>query len=188
MSNARFEKFYKQMIANGWNADGNPEAVVDENFGQFFTYWPHLDNMTMATISVDRYIQLREQISQSTELDFTNPASMAEGLGAIGTQLIKGNKRDKETEEMLGLMAALYMNASRTGRSYIEQAYGRPFAFLIIMYPSNKNCTDFYVRPSLMIGTGLMSVGDVYDMVNQVMEHDKASGKKEFFKYFKRKK
>lgn len=58
MNNPRFKKYFSSLVDKGWSATAHNEDVVDENFAQFFTYFPHNDHLVMASMSVDRFYQL----------------------------------------------------------------------------------------------------------------------------------
>lgn len=185
MTNPRFERHLRTMIDNGWDVQGHdPSAVVDDNFAQFYTYWSHTGDITMATLSVDRFFQLIEDPKIEHTPDLREPEALANALCHYGLAHLKEGK-DKDRESLIGLLGAFYMASTKTGKTYFTQARGMPFAFIVIMYPSNKKRSNFSVRPALSVGNSLMTVSEVRDFAATVMDHDKRSGKKSYFKYLK---
>lgn len=183
MANPRFERHLKTMIQNGWDVQGHdPNAIVDDNFAQFYTYWSHTGDITMATLSVDRFFQLLEDAKPEYNSDLRDPEALASALCHYGLAHLKEGK-DKSRESLIGLIGAFYMASTNTGKTYFTQTRGMPFAFIAVMYPSNKKRSNFFVRPALSVGNKLMTVTEVREFATTVMDHDKRSGKKSYFKY-----
>jgi hypothetical protein len=56
------------------------------------------------------------------------------------------------------------------------------------MYPTNKKQTDFAVRPSILAPLeNILSVQEAMSFAEQTMQYDRDAGKKEYFKYIKKK-
>jgi hypothetical protein len=188
MTNRRFERHFNTMIEKGWDVTaGAPDSVVDDNFGQFFIYWPHNKYLTMAAMSVDRYYQLIKDISTKDLPEIHDATAMAGMLCEMGMEGFSKKNKSTYNPEHLAMINACYMASTNTGKTYLSQSTGESFAFLTLMYPANKKCSHFSLRPSMLIGTDLLSVDDIHNFAGRVMQIDKDSGKKELFKYLKNK-
>jgi len=169
------------MIDNGWDVKGHDHsAIVDDNFSQFFVYWPQTKHAIMSVLSVDRFVELIEDVQLKGGPEFHNPESLANALCHFSVEHHKERKGD---EKLIGMLSACYMATTSAGKTYLSNARGLPFAFIAMLYPSNKKHTNFYVRPAISIGNKLMSVDEVHDMACTIMQHDKDAGKKQYFKY-----
>ncbi|MFD3435225.1 hypothetical protein [Alteromonas macleodii] len=185
MDNPRFKKYFSSLVDKGWSATGHNGDVVDENFAQFFTYFPHNDHLVMASMSVDRFYQLHADAKTTVPAHLLERDKLAE-LILQASYATHGAKKP-EIEEQWAIASALYMPTTSTGNTVVTQFYGRPFAFFTVMYPSNKAKTDFGIRPASVVPLEqILSVDETRDYFNQIIASDKQSGKKQYFKYLKR--
>lgn len=184
MFNQRFQRHFDTMMKNGWDVEAHDQgAIIDDNFAQLFVYWPQTKHTVMSVLSVDRFYQLVEEAQKNGGPDFHNSEILCNALCHFS---VEHSKKRKGHESLIGLINACYMASTNTGKTYFNNAYGFPFSFIALLYPSNKKHTNFNVRPAISIGNKLMSVDEVHEMANTVMQHDKDVGKKEFFKYLKK--
>lgn len=185
MDNPRFKKYFSSLVDKGWSATAHNEDVVDENFAQFFTYYPHNDHLVMASMSVDRFYQLHADAKSSVPSHLLERDKLAELV--LHTASATHGSKNPEIEEQWAIASALYMPTTSTGNTVVKKFYGRPFAFFTVMYPTNKAKTDYGIRPASVVPlTQILSVEECKDYFNQIIASDKQSGKKQHFKYLKR--
>lgn len=187
MASSRYEKHLNHLTEKGWFATGHgPDNVVDENFAQFFSYWPHNNHLLMASISIDRlYDMLHKAKSSIAERDL-DVSFLAGGVCQFGAQTF--NEKNIDAEEKWAIMSALYLPQTSVGNKYFKQFYGQPLSFFNVLYPTNKRFTDFAVRPAILAPVSeILSAEDAMRYAKQIMDLDKKSGKKEHFKYLKKK-
>ncbi len=127
MANSRFKQHLASMVEKGWSVTGHNDAVVDENFAQFFTYFPHDQHLVMASISVDRFYQF------ITEAKSAIPAHLMERDRLVEMVLqtahdTRGTKKPDQ-EALWALSSALYMTTTSTGNKVMTQFHGHPFGF-----------------------------------------------------------
>lgn len=184
-SGARYTKHLLDLIGKGWAVNTtHRNSVVSDDFAQFFTYWPHNDHITMACMSIERFIQLKQDVWLKLPADLQSSTSLAGYVCQLGGKTFKPNL---QAEEELGIALALYMSSTNTAKMYEKQTPNQPFGFLAVMYPTNEEFTDFAVRPSIYAPlNALMSPQDTIGFSQEVMSHDKACGKTEYFKYLKK--
>jgi hypothetical protein len=173
------------MIGKGWIVNTtHHSSVVSDDFAQFFSYWPHNSHLTMAAMSMERFIQLKQNGLFEIPSHLMTSSSLAGLVAELGAETFKPHKK---SEELLGIALALYMTTTNTANMYDVQTPNAPFGFLAVMYPRNKKFTDFAVRPSIYAPLQeVMSVKDTMDFCQQVLNHDRDNGKKEYFKHLKK--
>jgi hypothetical protein len=187
MSNQRYEKHFNAMKAGGWDVNTiNSDALVDENIGQFFIYWPHNNYLKMGSMAVDRYAELIRWAEKSKEDSLRDATSLAIMLENMGHEGFDNNNSLSYDESDLFMINALYMSATKTGITYQEKGSGLPFAFLTIMYPADAEHTTFVARPVMLINTKEMSVNEVNGLIAQVMVLDAKSPQSHLLKYIKK--
>lgn len=185
MANARFKEHLSSMVDKGWFATGHNEDIVDENFAQFYTYFPHNEHIVMASMSIDRFYQFIASAKTSI------PTHQLERDKLVATVLQTAHdtqvKKNPDTEALWALATALYMTTTLTGNQVMSQFHGHPFAFFTVMYPKNKSKTDFAIRPATLVPVPqILSVEESKEYINQIIATDKQQGKKDYFKYLKK--
>ena len=182
----RYTKHLTDLISKGWFINtSSSEAIVSDDFGQFFTDWPHNDHLTMSTMNLERHHQLLADIKGILPAHLLDSSHTAGFVAEAGAKTFDG--RDKKAMDMLGLALALYMPQTSAGKLYELQFSGTSFGFMAIMYPTTKKYNNFMVRPSVYAPlTKMMSTNDAMRFAQQTMEHDRAAGKKEYFKHIKK--
>jgi len=185
MENNRFAKHLKTLTDKGWFTTAHHEsAVVDENFAQFFTFFPHNNHLVMASISVDRFYQLLSDTKGTVPAHLMTSEVLASGVCDYAYKA--KNSQNADVRESWALLAALYMSTTSTGNTVMTKMHGQPFAFFTVMYPTNKKKTDFACRPASVAPLpNLLSVDESKDYCSQIMAADRQSGKKQYFKYLK---
>ena len=185
MANARFKEHLSSMVDKGWSVTGHNDNVVDENFAQFFTYFPHNEHLVMGSMSVDRFYQFISDTKSALPAHHLE----RENLGAmvLETAYDTRGKKNPNAESLWALASALYMATTGTGNTVMTQFHGHPFAFFTVMYPTNKQQTNFAIRPASVAPLHqILSVEECKDYFSQIMASDKQQGKKLYFKYLKK--
>jgi hypothetical protein len=185
MKNPRFSRYLASMKDKGWFATGHdPDSIVDDNFAQFFTFFPHDQHMVMASMSVDRFYQFVSDTKSTVPAYLLERERLVDFLCSAAHET-KGHK-SLDKEALWAMSAALYMSVTSTGNTVMTRYHGSPFAFFTVMYPSNKSKTDFAVRPASAAPIEhVLSVQESHDYCQQIMQADKQAGKKAYFKYLK---
>lgn len=183
----RFTKHFSNLVSKGWFVNAHdPNSVVSDDFAQFFTYWPHKDHLTLATMSVEKYYQFIDEVTPLLPEHSLTSSSLAQFVCESGFKTF--GDYSKSDSELLGMALAIYMRHTKTGAIYESQMGGRAFGFLAVMYPTNKKQTDFAVRPSILAPLeNVLSVQEAMSFAEQTMQYDRDAGKKEYFKYIKKK-
>ncbi len=173
------------MKDKGWFATGyDPDAIVDDNFVQFFTFFPHDKHMVMASMSVDRLYQFISETQSALPAHLLDRDNLVSFLCSAAHET-KGQK-SSDKEVLWAMSAALYMSVTSTGNTVMTRYHGSPFAFFTIMYPTNKSNTDFAVRPASVAPLEqILSVQESHDYCQQITQADKQAGKQAYFKYLK---
>ena len=182
--NPRFTKHISSLEEKGWFITPHHEdAVVSDDFCFFISYWPHNGHISMSAMNIERYWQFKKEIYSQVPTHLQDSSMLAGFVAESGADTFKPNKK---AEELHAMALAMYMQTTSTGSMYEQRFSGSPFAFMAIMYPSNKKFKDFAVRPTMFAPlSSALSVDEANDFIDSTLKHDLDSGKKHYFKYIK---
>jgi hypothetical protein len=171
----------KKANDNNWNAHlHSADGITDFPLSQFHVYSHYHDNTFISCLSIDKFLE-NVVTMKDTPNYLCDPSAIAAALSDSYLSLREFDTQDTHAD--LANLLQFYMINTQTGQQYFNQFVGRPFSFIVALYPDNNKGTKFFVRPMLLGNAELMTMDEVKKTCLEVAKADKANGKKEYFRY-----
>ena len=174
---------FKQLENGGWASSCHDDkAFTGIPLAQFYSFCLHDDSSFVSALSIDRFL---ENIASYKDIPthLLDPIVMS---SVVADLTIEVNKtKNKAQEQHLANSLSLYMSLTKTGQHYFDAALGQGFAFVAILYPENKECARFTVRPAIITADEIMSLEKLKEFAFEIAKMDKKAGHRERFRYLK---
>ncbi|MGK2231200.1 MAG: hypothetical protein ACI92O_000358 [Colwellia sp.] len=165
----------------GWlTLGGDKSAFTQYPLAQFYTYSFEKSKSFVSALSVDKFLEniiLLKDIPEK-KLDSEVLASEIARLN-----LLVSKEKNIQYEQELSFALSAYMIKTKAGAKYFDTTVGKPFAFITILYPSNKEHTNFYVRPFVIMVEQILSPLELDLLAKQVSQIDVKNGHTEYFEF-----
>ena len=171
----------KGLNDGGWVAQAvDPDALTQFPLAQFYCFSFSGDKSFVNLLSIDCFMKNVVQFNNLPENHFDS----SELSGEVARLTIAvNNNQNSQNERDLAVALNAYMLTTKAGQAYFNTYLGMPFAFIAILYPANKEHTQFWVRPAVIGANEIMSTEDLAVFANQVAEIDLNNGHSEYFEF-----
>lgn len=171
----------KGMNDGGWLPQGGShDAFSQFPLAQFYVYSHAKVDSFVTAISIDNFLKNVSFLHELPEAAF-DPSFLSGEIARL-SQLITKDK-SVELQHQLAVTLNAYMITTQSGAKYFETALGRPFAFVVIMYPANKEHTQFISRPVVIGADKVLSTSDLEALAGEVGSIDLANGHADYFQF-----
>lgn len=179
-----FLKHLQNLKEAGWQCDHvssyreNPMPMAS-----FYMFYPASDDVIHASMPLDDFMDLIGNHMRKLPHNLLQPNILCNEVIRYGN-----NYHNVDYRSLLPGILGLYMASTKTGQRYFANAAGRPFHFIVIMYPADRTGNEFNVRPFLtMEASDVLSAVLLKKRSETVMAVDKQAGKP-FFNFLKKEK
>jgi hypothetical protein len=174
----------KGMSDGGWLAKdvSNTAAFSQLPLAQFYTFSFGDQKSFVTALSIDNFL------SNVTSFNQLPQAHLAELTGVnlaseVARLVVEVEKNTQGAQKDLSMALNAYMLTTKAGQLYFNSSLGRPFAFVAILYPSNKEQTKFTVRPFIMRTNEVISTKHLSVLAKEVAAIDLRNGHDKYFEF-----